>query len=108
MTIFIPSNHLVRIARSTLQVLATIASFAAIVAALALACNVLIWACSVLVLFIHALSGVCQATFSLLNGNYVAVAATFITWALLLICIKLTCVLLPSIISFFGVQEVRV
>ncbi len=107
MTIFIPSDNLIRTARSTLQVLAYIASIAAIVTALALAFYVLIWACGVLVLFIHALSGVCQATFSLLNGNYVAVAATFVTWAMLLICIKLTCVLLPSIMSFFGVQEVR-
>lgn len=105
MTIFIPSDHLVRIARSTLQVLATIASFAAIVAVLALAGYVLIWACGVLVLFIHALSGVLHAAYDAINGNPVIWLAILIFS--FIISIKILFAFFPSLPSFFGVHGGR-
>ncbi len=106
--VFLPSDGLVKTARSTIQALAIIASLTAICTALAGTLYILTWLCSVLVGFIHAFSGVCQATFNVVSGNYPAVAATFVIWAMLIICLKLTCAFLPSIVSFFRVQGVRV
>jgi hypothetical protein len=106
--VFLPSDGLIKTARSAIQALAIIASLAAICTAMAGTLYILTWLCGVLVAFIHAFSDVCQATFNAVNGNYVGVVATFIIWLMLLLSIKVTCLLLPSIMSFFRIQGVRV
>ena len=106
MTIFIPSDNLIRTARSTLQVLATIASATAIVAALALTLYVLIWACSVLVLFIRSLSAVFQTLSEVVHSNPM-MALSFCVFVIVF-SIKIMCWVFPSLPSFFGVHGGRV
>jgi hypothetical protein len=105
---FIPSDCLIKTAQSTLRLLAVIASAMAVVAMAGAGLYILIWFCNVLTLFIHAFADVCQATFTAINGNYAGVFATFIIWMMLLISVKATCVLIPSIMSSFRMQGVRV
>ena len=108
MSYFLPSDSLVRTWQTTIQVLAIIAGFIAVMAAGTLALHMVICFCGGLVAFIHSFSEVCQTTFNAVNGNYVGVVVTFIVWLMLLLSIKVTCVLLPSIMSSFRIQGVRV
>jgi len=104
--IFLPSDSLVKTAQSTLQALAIVASLAAIFAALALAGYILIWLCGVLVAFIHAFSSVCHAAFIATGSSPLSEFIAFVV--LVLITVKFACLLFPSLLSFFRVQEGRV
>jgi hypothetical protein len=107
MTYFLPSDSLVRTWQTTIQVLAIIAGFIAVMAAGTLALHMLIWFCGVLVTFIRSFSGVCHAAYDAVGGSPATMAMTLITIAMILFIIKIACVLFPSL-SFFRVQEVRV
>lgn len=107
-SVFIPSNGLIKTSRWTLQALAIIGAVAIIACAGAMALYAIAWLCSELVVVIHALAGVCHATYEAMHGSYVGVFATFIVWLMLLFSIKATSVLLPSIMASFRAQGGRV
>src|SRR5437899_3574566 len=98
MTYFLPSDSLVRTWQTTIQVLAIIAGFIAVMAAGTLALHMLIWFCGVLVTFIHSFTAVCQAI-----GNS-SMILFFSYVFLVLISIKVTYLFFPSLPSFFRVQ----
>jgi len=104
--LFIPSASLIKTAQSTLQILAMIAGFVAIVAALAGALYILTWACGVLTLFIHAFAGVCQTAFIVTGSSPLSEFVGFVL--LMLIVIKVACLMFPVLPSFFRLQGARV
>lgn len=104
--LFIPSTSLVKTAQSTLQMLAMIASFVAIIAALAGALYILIWLCGVLTLFIHAFAGVCHTAFIVTGSSPLSEFVGFVL--LMLIVIKIACLMFPVLPAFFRLQGVRV
>lgn len=103
--LFIPSASLMKTAQSTLQMLAMIAGFVAIVAALAGAFYVLTWACGVLVIFIHAFADVCHTAIDATGGNP-AVWLSVLIFSFI-IGIKIVLAFFPSLPSFFRVSGAR-